>query len=134
MAESSSALDSDSDTTDTSSLPTTTTTTGPESLPSYGTPISLSGYLKCDTDDAKEEVANEELFDGVNSTIVSADSIRFFVNVNLEGAPSATGEWPQKSRGGKGGLVLLVGFHGITAGWVGRDLKCDFFKGRDSFR
>ncbi|NXL16808.1 S4A11 protein, partial [Setophaga kirtlandii] len=51
-----------------------------------------SGYLKCDTDDAKEEAANEELFDGVNSTIVSADSIRFFVNVNLEGAPSATAE------------------------------------------
>ncbi|KAM3672835.1 solute carrier family 4 member 11 isoform 2-T2 [Ammospiza maritima maritima] len=51
-----------------------------------------SGYLKCDTDDAKEEVVNEELFDGVNSTIVSADSIRFFVNVNLEGTPSATAE------------------------------------------
>ncbi|NXF25562.1 S4A11 protein, partial [Rhodinocichla rosea] len=61
-------------------------------LPSYGTPISLSGYLKCDTDDAKEEAASEELFDGVNSTIVSGDSIRFFVNVNLEGAPSATAE------------------------------------------
>ncbi|NWR22025.1 S4A11 protein, partial [Emberiza fucata] len=61
-------------------------------LPSYGTPISLAGYLKCDTDDAKEEAASEELFDGVNSTIVSADSIRFFVNVNLEGAPSATAE------------------------------------------
>lgn len=60
--------------------------------PSHGTPISLSGYLKCDTDDAKEEVASEELFDGVNSTIVSGDSIRFFVNVNLEGTPSATGE------------------------------------------
>ncbi|NXS88149.1 S4A11 protein, partial [Erpornis zantholeuca] len=51
-----------------------------------------SGYLKCDTDDAKEEGAGEELFDGVNSTIVSGDSIRFFVNVNLEGAPSATAE------------------------------------------
>lgn len=60
--------------------------------PSHGTPISLSGYLKCDTDDAKEEGASEELFDGVNSTIVSGDSIRFFVNVNLEGTPSATGE------------------------------------------
>uniref|UniRef100_A0A8C5T1F0 Solute carrier family 4 member 11 n=1 Tax=Malurus cyaneus samueli TaxID=2593467 RepID=A0A8C5T1F0_9PASS len=60
-------------------------------LPSYGTPMSLSGYLKCDTDDAKEEAAGEELFDGVNSTIVSGDSIRFFVNVNLEGTPSATG-------------------------------------------
>ncbi|KAM4780193.1 solute carrier family 4 member 11 isoform 5-T7 [Cyanocitta cristata] len=51
-----------------------------------------SGYLKCDTDDAKEEGAGEELFDGVNSTIVSGDSIRFFVNVNLEGTPSATAE------------------------------------------
>ncbi|XP_015480755.1 sodium bicarbonate transporter-like protein 11 isoform X4 [Parus major] len=51
-----------------------------------------SGYLKCDTDDVKEEGAGEELFDGVNSTIVSGDSIRFFVNVNLEGAPSATAE------------------------------------------
>ncbi|NXK61351.1 S4A11 protein, partial [Sylvietta virens] len=60
--------------------------------PSHGTPISLSGYLKCDTDDAKEEGTSEELFDGVNSTIVSGDSIRFFVNVNLEGAPSATTE------------------------------------------
>ncbi|NXB85590.1 S4A11 protein, partial [Vidua chalybeata] len=60
--------------------------------PSHDTPISLSGYLKCDTDDAKEEGTSEELFDGVNSTIVSGDSIRFFVNVNLEGPPSATAE------------------------------------------
>ncbi|XP_058694354.1 solute carrier family 4 member 11 isoform X2 [Poecile atricapillus] len=52
----------------------------------------VDGYLKCDTDDVKEEGAGEELFDGVNSTIVSGDSIRFFVNVNLEGAPSATAE------------------------------------------
>ncbi|NXA79453.1 S4A11 protein, partial [Thryothorus ludovicianus] len=51
-----------------------------------------SGYLKCDTDDAKEEGTSEELFDGVNSTIVSGDSIRFFVNVNLEGPPSASAE------------------------------------------
>ncbi|XP_017938695.1 sodium bicarbonate transporter-like protein 11 isoform X2 [Manacus vitellinus] len=54
-----------------------------------------SGYLKCHTDDgpeAKEETASEELYDTVNSTIVSADSIRFFVNVNLEGAPRATAE------------------------------------------
>ncbi|NXF11567.1 S4A11 protein, partial [Smithornis capensis] len=57
--------------------------------------ISFPGYLKCDTDDgceAKEEAPGEELFDTVNSTIVSADSIRFFVNVNLEGAPRATAE------------------------------------------
>ncbi|NXC98622.1 S4A11 protein, partial [Certhia familiaris] len=51
-----------------------------------------SGYLKCDTDDAKEEGTSEELFDGTNSTIVSGDSIRFFVNVNLEGPPSTTAE------------------------------------------
>uniref|UniRef100_A0A8D0GI04 Solute carrier family 4 member 11 n=1 Tax=Sphenodon punctatus TaxID=8508 RepID=A0A8D0GI04_SPHPU len=45
------------------------------------------GYLKCDTDDGcenKEEAGGEELFDTVNSSIVSGDSIRFFVNVNLD--------------------------------------------------
>ncbi|NXT78139.1 S4A11 protein, partial [Zapornia atra] len=54
-----------------------------------------TGYLKCDTDDgceAKEETAGEELFDAVNSSIVSGDSIRFFVNVNLEVPPNATAE------------------------------------------
>ncbi|XP_075608940.1 solute carrier family 4 member 11 isoform X2 [Balearica regulorum gibbericeps] len=54
-----------------------------------------SGYLKCDTDDgceAKEETGGEELFDAVNSSIVSGDSIRFFVNVNLEVPPNATAE------------------------------------------
>ncbi|NXW47112.1 S4A11 protein, partial [Nyctiprogne leucopyga] len=53
-----------------------------------------AGYLKCDTDDgceAKEETGGEELFDAVNSSIVSGDSIRFFVNVNLEVPPNATG-------------------------------------------
>uniref|UniRef100_A0A8D2Q9C0 Solute carrier family 4 member 11 n=1 Tax=Varanus komodoensis TaxID=61221 RepID=A0A8D2Q9C0_VARKO len=47
----------------------------------------VAGYLKCDTDDGcenKEEVGGEELFDTVNSSIVSGDSIRFFVNVNLD--------------------------------------------------
>ncbi|XP_019408534.1 PREDICTED: sodium bicarbonate transporter-like protein 11 isoform X2 [Crocodylus porosus] len=46
-----------------------------------------TGYLKCDTDDGcenKEEAGGEELFDTVNSSIVSGDSIRFFVNVNLD--------------------------------------------------
>nr|XP_020670457.1 sodium bicarbonate transporter-like protein 11 [Pogona vitticeps] len=46
-----------------------------------------AGYLKCDTDDGcenKEEAGGEELFDTVNSSIVSGDSIRFFVNVNLD--------------------------------------------------
>ncbi|XP_053921534.1 solute carrier family 4 member 11 isoform X2 [Cuculus canorus] len=54
-----------------------------------------SGYLKCDTDDGcetKEETGGEELFDAVNSSIVSGDSIRFFVNVNLEVPPNATAE------------------------------------------
>ncbi|XP_015141558.2 solute carrier family 4 member 11 isoform X1 [Lagopus muta] len=54
-----------------------------------------SGYLKCDTDDgceAKEETGGEELFDAVNSSIVSGDSIRFFVNVNLEVPPNTAAE------------------------------------------
>nr|XP_021148535.1 sodium bicarbonate transporter-like protein 11 isoform X1 [Columba livia] len=54
-----------------------------------------SGYLKCDTDDgcrAREESGGEELFDTVNSSIVSGDSIRFFINVNVEGTPNATAE------------------------------------------
>uniref|UniRef100_A0A8C8BI53 Solute carrier family 4 member 11 n=1 Tax=Otus sunia TaxID=257818 RepID=A0A8C8BI53_9STRI len=58
-------------------------------------PVLLAGYLKCDTDDgceAKEETGGEELFDAVNSSIVSGDSIRFFVNVNLEVPPNATGD------------------------------------------
>ena len=57
--------------------------------------MSSAGYLKGDTDDgceAKEETGGEELFDAVNSSIVSGDSIRFFVNVNLEVPPSAAGE------------------------------------------
>uniref|UniRef100_A0A672VA69 Solute carrier family 4 member 11 n=1 Tax=Strigops habroptila TaxID=2489341 RepID=A0A672VA69_STRHB len=58
--------------------------------------LSLSpGYLKCDMDDgceAKEETGGEELFDAVNNTVVSGDSIRFFVNVNLEVPPNATDE------------------------------------------
>ncbi|XP_062475953.1 solute carrier family 4 member 11 isoform X3 [Pezoporus occidentalis] len=54
-----------------------------------------SGYLKCDMDDgceAKEETGGEELFDAVNNTVVSGDSIRFFVNVNLEVPPNAADE------------------------------------------
>ncbi|XP_074922773.1 solute carrier family 4 member 11 isoform X4 [Chelonoidis abingdonii] len=54
-----------------------------------------TGYLKCDTDDGcenKEEVGGEELFDTVNSSIVSGDSIRFFVNVNLEVQQNVTVE------------------------------------------
>ncbi|XP_018416408.1 PREDICTED: sodium bicarbonate transporter-like protein 11 isoform X3 [Nanorana parkeri] len=56
-----------------------------------------TGYLKCDTDDGcdpKEEEGGggEELFDTVHSSIVSGESIRFFVNVNLEGPQSTTAE------------------------------------------
>uniref|UniRef100_A0A8B9PA58 Solute carrier family 4 member 11 n=1 Tax=Apteryx owenii TaxID=8824 RepID=A0A8B9PA58_APTOW len=57
--------------------------------------FSPAGYLKCDTDDgceAKEEAGGEELFDTVNSSIVSGDSIRFFVNVNLEVPPNVAAE------------------------------------------
>ncbi|KAM8970143.1 sodium bicarbonate transporter-like protein 11 isoform X2 [Sarcophilus harrisii] len=43
----------------------------------------LGGYLKCDTEDGVEGT-EEELFDTVNSSIVSGDSIRFFVNFNLD--------------------------------------------------
>uniref|UniRef100_A0A2I3TWS0 Solute carrier family 4 member 11 n=1 Tax=Pan troglodytes TaxID=9598 RepID=A0A2I3TWS0_PANTR len=45
------------------------------------------GYYKCDTDDtfeAREEILGDEAFDTANSSIVSGESIRFFVNVNLE--------------------------------------------------
>uniref|UniRef100_A0A8C9C5A0 Solute carrier family 4 member 11 n=1 Tax=Phocoena sinus TaxID=42100 RepID=A0A8C9C5A0_PHOSS len=52
-----------------------------------------SGYLKCDADDAsetREESLGDEAFDTVNSSIVSGESIRFFVNVNLEVQPTQT--------------------------------------------
>ncbi|XP_029449769.1 sodium bicarbonate transporter-like protein 11 isoform X2 [Rhinatrema bivittatum] len=53
-----------------------------------------TGYLKCDTDDgceARDEGGGgEELFDTVNSSIVSGESIRFFVHVNLEVPQSIT--------------------------------------------
>ncbi|NXG27472.1 S4A11 protein, partial [Dromaius novaehollandiae] len=61
----------------------------------FSTIFSPTGYLKCDTDDgceAKEEAGGEELFDTVNSSIVSGDSIRFFVNVNLEVPPNVAAE------------------------------------------
>ncbi|XP_068843376.1 solute carrier family 4 member 11 isoform X2 [Capricornis sumatraensis] len=57
-----------------------------------------AGYLKCDTDDAsetREESLRDEAFDTVNSSIVSGESIRFFVNVNLEVQPTQSeGESP----------------------------------------
>ncbi|XP_040837688.1 sodium bicarbonate transporter-like protein 11 isoform X4 [Ochotona curzoniae] len=48
-------------------------------------------YLKCDTEDpaeAQEESPGDEVFDTVNSSIVSSESIRFFVNVNLQVQPT----------------------------------------------
>lgn len=56
--------------------------------------VGSPGYLKCDTDDASEtheEKLGEEAFDTVNSSIVSGESIRFFVNVNLEVQPTQAG-------------------------------------------
>ncbi|XP_074173468.1 solute carrier family 4 member 11 isoform X9 [Rhinolophus sinicus] len=54
-----------------------------------------AGYLKCDVDDASEtheESLGEEAFDTVNSSIVSGESIRFFVHVNLQVQPSQAAE------------------------------------------
>ncbi|XP_046535807.1 solute carrier family 4 member 11 isoform X2 [Equus quagga] len=62
-----------------------------------------AGYLKCDTDDAsetREESLGDEAFDTVNSSIVSGESIRFFVNVNLEVQPTQAAE--SESPGGCG--------------------------------
>ncbi|XP_045384932.1 solute carrier family 4 member 11 isoform X3 [Lemur catta] len=64
-----------------------------------------SNYYKNDADDtfeAREESLGDEVFDTVNSSIVSGESIRFFVNVNLEMQPSQT-----ESKAAHGGCVLL---------------------------
>ncbi|XP_069351606.1 solute carrier family 4 member 11 isoform X3 [Eulemur rufifrons] len=64
-----------------------------------------SNYYKNDADDtfeAREETLGDEVFDTVNSSIVSGESIRFFVNVNLEMQPSQT-----ESEAAHGGCVLL---------------------------
>ncbi|XP_004840773.1 sodium bicarbonate transporter-like protein 11 isoform X1 [Heterocephalus glaber] len=56
----------------------------------YFSAASLS-YLKNDVDNAsevREESLGDEVFDTVNSSIVSGESIQFFVNVNLEVQPS----------------------------------------------
>nr|XP_055228439.1 solute carrier family 4 member 11 isoform X6 [Gorilla gorilla gorilla] len=63
------------------------------------------GYYKCDTDDtfeAREETLGDEAFDTANSSIVSGESIRFFVNVNLE--MQATNS---ENEATSGGCVLL---------------------------
>ncbi|KAK2109691.1 hypothetical protein P7K49_009437 [Saguinus oedipus] len=64
------------------------------------------GYYKCDTDDncdAQEDILGDEGFDTVNSSIVSGESIRFFVNVNLEMQAANAAENEATS----GGCVLL---------------------------
>ena len=56
--------------------------------------VGAPGYLKCDTDDASEtheESLRDEAFDTVNSSIVSGESIRCCVNVNLEVQPTQSG-------------------------------------------
>ncbi|XP_048667188.1 solute carrier family 4 member 11 isoform X2 [Marmota marmota marmota] len=55
-----------------------------------------------DTSEVREESLGDEAFDTVNSSIVSGESIRFFVNVNLEVQPSKSG-----SEETSGGCVLL---------------------------
>ncbi|XP_007958187.1 sodium bicarbonate transporter-like protein 11 [Orycteropus afer afer] len=62
-------------------------------------------YLKCDMIDiseARDESLGDEPCDTVNSSIVSGESIRFFVNVNLDTQPSQTAENEASS-----GCVLL---------------------------
>lgn len=63
------------------------------------------GYFKNDTDDnpeVREDSLGDEVFDTVNSSIVSGESIRFFVNVNLEVQPSKS-----DIEAATGGCVLL---------------------------
>lgn len=52
------------------------------------------GYFKNNMEDnpeVREDSLGDEVFDTVNSSIVSGESIRFFVNVNLEVQPSKSG-------------------------------------------
>ncbi|XP_043825569.1 sodium bicarbonate transporter-like protein 11 isoform X2 [Dromiciops gliroides] len=57
--------------------------TPPAAMARNGYFFEETGYLKCDTEDGAEGM-EEELFDTVNSSIVSGESIRFFVNFNLD--------------------------------------------------
>ncbi|KAK7805954.1 hypothetical protein U0070_011709 [Myodes glareolus] len=66
---------------------------------------ATQGYFKNDVDDAlevREDSLGEEAFDTVNSSIVSGESIRFFVNVNLDVQPSKS-----DIEAATGGCVLL---------------------------
>lgn len=75
--------------------------------------VGSPGYLKCDVDDASEtheESLGEEAFDTVNSSIVSGESVRFFVHVNLQVQPS------------QAGMGIVAGMHegaGGTGDWAG---------------
>nr|XP_042132183.1 sodium bicarbonate transporter-like protein 11 isoform X2 [Peromyscus maniculatus bairdii] len=63
------------------------------------------GYFRNDMDDTpevREDSLGDEVFDTVNSSIVSGESIRFFVNVNLEVQPSKS-----DLEAATGGCVLL---------------------------
>ncbi|ERE69795.1 sodium bicarbonate transporter-like protein 11 [Cricetulus griseus] len=63
------------------------------------------GYFKNNMDDTpevREDSLGDEAFDTVNSSIVSGESIRFFVNVNLEVQPSKS-----DLEAATGGCVLL---------------------------
>lgn len=73
--------------------------------------VGSPGYLKCDMDDAsetREESLGDEAFDTVNSSIVSGESIRFFVNVNLEVQPTQAGM----------GVVAGTGWGRRAGAWV----------------
>lgn len=72
--------------------------------------VGSLGYLKCEMDDAsetREESLGDEAFDTVNSSIVSGESIRFFVNVNLEVQPTQAGM----------GVVAGTGWGGRSGDW-----------------
>lgn len=67
---------------------------------SWGSLLGATGSLRyykcdtCDTDDtfeAREEILGDEAFDTANSSIVSGESIRFFVNVDLKMQAANTG-------------------------------------------
>ncbi|MEJ1278766.1 solute carrier family 4 sodium bicarbonate transporter-like member 11 [Cricetulus griseus] len=71
-----------------------------------GHPVAATlGYFKNNMDDTpevREDSLGDEAFDTVNSSIVSGESIRFFVNVNLEVQPSKS-----DLEAATGGCVLL---------------------------
>lgn len=54
-----------------------------------------------DTSEAREDSLGDDVFDTVNSSIVSSESIRFFVRVNLEVQPSVSGRVYSRDRLGR---------------------------------